>query len=65
MKTTELISALLDDVAEHGVRDVKLSVCGDQGTRSIVEIDKRSGGGFVFLRDWREPTLFDLPEADS
>lgn len=47
MRTTELISLLLDDVSEHGDREVRISL--RSGTMPVADVYGKSSH-FVFLR---------------
>lgn len=51
MKTTDLISALLDDVAEHGPREVRIAL--RSGTMPVAEVTNDVAGHVLFLRTQR------------
>lgn len=57
MKTSELISALLDDLAEHGDRHVAISVKKHDDAVAVARdvADIHPGATTVFVRSWKDP----------
>lgn len=48
MKTAELLGLLLDDLAEHGDREVRISL--RSGTMPVAEVTNDVPGSVLFLR---------------